>query len=712
MTAWVFQCPAMIGAGPGMMEKGRRSTLRMLLGLALSVLCIAGAQAISPRQLVEMADIGGPVASPDGAKVAYRVEQASVERNSYGTTWYVAGLEGQEPPRKVADGGVPMRNSSGVPLAARALWSPDGRWIYYLALIEGRVEVWRAAVDGSSAERVATDPSDVREFRLGEGGHALFYSVGATRDEVVQAELAEYDAGIHIDASIPLGQGLFRSGYLDERLVTQRLKDNEVIRYPLLTDVADRWVSIDLVTGVKKPVPAKEVVANDRSAGLPEEGEPWKSSHEPGGTRIAVLVRTGEKQGLRVSPGVQLMAFERRSEKPPVSCVAVQCQGKTITGVQWRPGTSEVVFTVSDPDRGHAQSIYRWDVDTGTVYRVAETQGLAGGGRDRYSGCGLSSQVLACVIADPETPPRLERIDLVSGERRVLHAPNEAAAWDMKDVSVRPLRWEDGKGTTFTGQLFMPATKSHGPLPLVISYYWCLGFVRGGLGDEIPFASLAQKGFAALCINRAPVRTDAVERYELGRSAVESAVDHLASEGWVDRHRVGMGGLSFGTEATLWTAMHSDVLAAASVSSPMISPQLRLLAGLQGKAFEQRLGAYWQLGGDAESSVAWHSMSPAFNLDRLRIPVLMQMPEQEYMHVLDYAVPLIRAGWADMYVFPNEPHQKFQPRHKLAVYERNIDWFRFWLLGEEDGNPAKDAQYMRWRQMKGSTPPTMQNTAR
>ena len=53
-----------------------------------------------------------------------------------------------------------------------------------------------------------------------------------------------------------------------------------------------------------------------------------------------------------------------------------------------------------------------------------------------------------------------------------------------------------------------------------------------------------------------------------------------------------------------------------------------------------------------------------------------------------------------MFAFPNEPHQKFQPRHKLAVYERNLDWFRFWLKDEEDPNPAKADEYERWRELR------------
>ncbi|PMU28397.1 dipeptidyl aminopeptidase, partial [Pseudomonas sp. GP01-A8] len=55
---------------------------------------------------------------------------------------------------------------------------------------------------------------------------------------------------------------------------------------------------------------------------------------------------------------------------------------------------------------------------------------------------------------------------------------------------------------------------------------------------------------------------------------------------------------------------------------------------------------------------------------------------------------------ADMYVFPDEPHIKFKPKHKLAVYERNVDWFRFWLQGYEDPNPVKKQQYAHWREMR------------
>lgn len=34
-----------------------------------------------------------------------------------------------------------------------------------------------------------------------------------------------------------------------------------------------------------------------------------------------------------------------------------------------------------------------------------------------------------------------------------------------------------------------------------------------------------------------------------------------------------------------------------------------------------------------------------------------------------------------------------------TAYERNLDWFRYWLQGYEDPNPAKAEQYKHWEAM-------------
>ena len=112
--------------------------LAAVLGLAVMAAAPAAAvdgqqdaMAVSPRRLLEVVDFSPPVVSPDGRRVAFRAEQASVERNTWDTVWYVQDMDGDRVARRVADGGVPLRDSAGETLPATAIWSPDGEWIHY-----------------------------------------------------------------------------------------------------------------------------------------------------------------------------------------------------------------------------------------------------------------------------------------------------------------------------------------------------------------------------------------------------------------------------------------------------------------------------------------------------------------------------------------------------------------------------------------------------
>lgn len=668
-----------------------------ILALMSGLSYVAHAQTVQPRDLLEVADFSAPVVSPNGKLVAFRVEQASVERNTYDAFWYVQDVDGMSPPHRIADGGVVLRDFVGNSLPATVVWSPDTRWIYYRASVNGKINVWRAAVDGSGAEAMAHDEADVRDFALGKTGRVLRYSVGATREEVRSAEQAEYDKGIHIDATVPIGEGLFRAGYVGGRMATQRFGKVWFELVPLLADVPDRWKTVDLQAKGIRDLNAADV--GDDSGPDKRYPDAWRLARSSKDDRVAILTRIGERDGLRDKPEVRLSATLPGLHK--TVCTAALCTGRAITSIQWRPHTDEVLFTVTDPRLGLAQSIYRWNVRSGAVLPVVHSPGLLNGGRNTGSECGVSFAAMLCVSATASQPPRLERVDLETGARRVLFDPNAALARAMsRSVSVKLLRWKDAKGRVFTGQFYAAKSHSGAVPPLFVNYYECAGFVRGGVGDEWPFASLAAHGISALCINMAPFLVSPVDRYSEGLAAVDGAVKLLAKSGEIDCAKVGMGGLSFGSEVTMWVAMKSRLLAAASISSVSMSPNYYLFGSLKGGVFTSGLKYLWGLGSPVKTPARWHVLSPIYNLDRISAPVLFQMPEQEYMQATDYVIPMIRKNMADLYVFPNEPHQKFQPKHKLAVYERNVDWFRFWLQGSEDTDPSKAAQYARWRTLR------------
>jgi len=659
---------------------------------------------VSLRQLVEVVDFGGLSVSPGGDLVAFRTEQASLERNAYDTAWYVQPVDGSAPPRRLGEAGEPLRDTGGLTVPEAATWSPDGRWIFYRAVFDGRVAVWRAAIDGSFTGPVTHDAGDVEAFSLNADGSVLEYRVGQAREAIMDAELAEYDQGIHIDRTVPLGDSLFRSGYQHGRLTTERLVDNELERFPLLSQAAKTWKVVDLATGAASDLPPNEAVKAPLSPAALPSGfrEALALSEEGASGRVALLLPSGKVSASTEAREVELAVLPGAKGGRAVTCRSERCTHKAITDIVWRPGSDEVVFSVALPNNG--QEIFRWNVVDGSVDPVFRYEGqVGGGGRWTPGSCGVAHDALVCVLADAGRPPKLERVDLESGEECLLFDPNASLARDMEaSAAVAPIDWTSKQGTHFTGKFYPAKGGGSKPSPLFISYYRCSGFLRGGMGDEWPLAVLAEHGIAALCINAAPLETDAITRYERGREAVESAVDLLAARGTVDRERVGMGGLSFGAEVSMWTAMNSRVPRAVSISTPVVSPMARLLFSLWGDTYSSRLKHYWQLGSPESSLQRWRQISPAYDPGRVRAPLLMQMSEQEYRSSFDYALPLIRRHKADAFVFPNERHQKFQPRHKLAVYERNLDWFRFWLQDQEDGLPGKAEQYARWRLMRKS----------
>ncbi len=686
----------------------RTHTWPAALWLALVVACTspgAGAVTISPRRLLELSDLGNPALSPDGRQVAFRVERASVERNAYDSIWYVQRLDGRSPPLRIGEGGEPLRELvTGLVMPSPAVWSQDGRWLYYRARIDGRVSVWRAASDGASAVEMVHDPADVQDFALGADGARLLYSVGATRDAVFAAEQREYEQGVRIDETVVLAAGLHRSARVNGRAATQRFLGDWFSTGPLLADMPARWKVVDLDTGVVRDAAVHELPSGTKkaasfSAALPI---PTMRAAHPHDNRVAVVFPAGEPESGMLQPRDGMLAVLPHMRSTQWRrCTDRLCNGRTISDVRWRPGHDEVLFTTTDHERGRAQSIYRWNVATGAVQPVVVSAGLVSGSQRHWDvPCAASAMTLVCVAAEADRPPRLEAIDIDTGQRRILFEPNKGLERDIAAVApARMIRWTDVRGREFTGQFF-EAKNAGRPSPLFVTFYTCQGFLRGGLGDEWPLASLAEQGISALCINALPgFRLDYVERHDQGRTAVESVVAALAAEGKVDPDRVGMGGLSFGSEVTLWTLMHSDVVAAASVSSISPTPSYYLLNSLRAP-FRSNLQLMWQLGAPDETPERWKTISPAFQLDRVRVPVLFQLPEQEFRMLLDYALPLLRRKQGDLYVFPEEAHIKFQPRHKLAAYHRNIDWFRFWLQAYEDPDPGKTVQYRLWRQMR------------
>ncbi len=670
---------------------GRSAVSAVAAALALAFNASACAEDKSLRALVEITDFTGLSISPNGEYAAYRAERASVDANDYRSEWFIYRLEDDAPPKRVADGGAPIF-TSGWALGEWPQWSPDSKWLYFRALRDGEVQIWRASVTGA-AERLTDDPADIMAFEA-LPGDKLRYEVGASRADIEKAELDEYYSGVLIDGTVPLGQGLFRSGLHHGRLATQRYLGKWMNVTTLLGDRPTQVKIADIGAGRLRSAHEKEATAFRKNSEGPDlSGASGRSErmHVAGDGRS---VWASKEDGER--------ALHARVDGKETICFAPQC-ARSIVWVSWRGARREAVFATRDRERGDAMSIYVWDVERNAVRMVREVPGLLHSGRiiGIGLGCAVGDRYAVCVAADANTPPRIEQIDLDSGEARVIAAPNRAFA-SKSAPRAELMRWRDGQDREFTGRFIPAASGGARPSPLFVLYYTCQGDLRGGSGDEWPLINLAQAGIAVLCVNTHPsadVGGPVVREYDAALAGIKAAIDALAPRG-IDPERVGIGGFSFGASVAMWAAYHSDLIAAASLATPDVTETYYWQRALMGAAFKEPMKSVWGLAAPGETPEQWRRISPSHHLDRLRFPLLMQVPEQEYLVALEYFVPLIESGApTEIRVFPHEPHYKIQPRHRLAVYQRNLDWFRFWLLGEEAGGERAE-QFERWRQLK------------
>jgi len=115
------------------------------------------------------------------------------------------------------------------------------------------------------------------------------------------------------------------------------------------------------------------------------------------------------------------------------------------------------------------------------------------------------------------------------------------------------------------------------------------------------------------------------------------------------------------------------------------------------------LFAKWGLGGwpEGESRRNWEKLAASLNADRIETPLLVNSADSEFLATLALCSALeeLRKP-VELYLYADELHIKNQPRHRYEIYERNLDWFRFWLQAEQDPNPDKRGQYSRWQRLR------------
>lgn len=650
-----------------------------------------------PDDLVRLRDIGPDdrsfpdarliTLSPDRRKLAFQLRQADPDSNGYCLAMFIMDARPGSHPLMVDQGGELIRSTidfrgkagfpSGIPLTISPRWAPNGDWIAFLKRVGTTTQVWRADAAGRGSAPLTHSAFDIVDFRLAAGGRNIIFAGRPVLQEAREQIRREGLSGFHFD---------------DRYAPASSNRPFPATPIPVETFVQD------IATGRVRDATIVEARQLRLPLEAPEDAVAFSQSF------------TGRRAWLHSAPhdvfqtSLQLVADDGAGNLD--LCTNAVCDGRI--GRPWwtSDGTAVRYFRLEGPGYG-TTSIYEWRPGGGAPSRLYSTQ-------DVLADCESLDERLICVREDSTSPRHISILDPVSGRSELIFDPNpEFAA--LRLGSVERFSWKNSFGLETIGDLVLPVDYSAGKrYPLIVVQYDTRGFLRGGTGDEFPIQAFANRGYAVLSFSRPPsigLVRNAQDGAAIGKanlrdfadrrsvqSSLEIAIHELVSRGIADPKRIGITGLSDGGTTAEFALLHSDLFAAAAMSSCCWDASLTTRVGPNAARHFIEEG-YPRLSQDG--SAFWNQLSLAANARKITAPILLQMADDEYMSALMGFTALREVGAPiDLYIFPDEHHVKWQPAHRLAVFRRSLDWFDYWLKGTRSESPDRSSELAHWDDLR------------
>jgi dipeptidyl aminopeptidase/acylaminoacyl peptidase len=250
---------------------------------------------------------------------------------------------------------------------------------------------------------------------------------------------------------------------------------------------------------------------------------------------------------------------------------------------------------------------------------------------------------------------------------------------DYPLVPMEPFSFTARDGLTIHGYLSFPAEVERAALPAVLTVHggpW----VRDGWGLDPEAQWLANRGYVCVHVNFRGSSgygknfLNAGDR-EWGAKMHDDlldAVEHLVSQGIIDRDRIGIYGGSYGGYAALVGATFTPDVFACAIS--MVGPSnLNTLIASVPEYWKPLLSMFHKRVGDDEDFL-W-SRSPLSKVDNIRIPVLIAQGENDprvKQAESEQIVAAMKAHGIDheYALYENEGHGLVKPENRLDFYRR------------------------------------------
>jgi hypothetical protein len=320
------------------------------------------------------------------------------------------------------------------------------------------------------------------------------------------------------------------------------------------------------------------------------------------------------------------------------------------------------------------------------------------------------SGVEIAVEEDINTPPRLFARNLKTQEKRLLFDPNPQFS-HLQFGHVEEIKCKAADGHEITAGLYRPPNYVRGTrYPLVIQTHgWTSDrfWIDGPYTTAFAAQPLAAKGFVVVQLDENAAARLTPGEGKVAMAEYEAIIDYLNGIGLIDATRVGIVAFSSTGFGVGYTIAHSKFRFGAAVLADTTDAGYFSYLSL----FNQSVDRFEAINGGLPFGVgltSWLREAPEFSITKVNTAIRFEANgEKPYgafgaLEFWEWFVGFRRLGKpVEMVIMPDAGHDVTRPQDRMTSQGGAVDWFSFWLNGDEDPDPAKAEEYARWHRLRG-----------
>jgi dipeptidyl aminopeptidase/acylaminoacyl peptidase len=669
----------------------------LLLILCLPVeVTAAEEKAFTLETFLQVPTLNSPAVSPDGTLVAWRETRRDLEQDKSITRLWLGDVAGGHAQQiSFIEGGT-----------GNLAWRPDGA-LSFTRAHEGQTQVWINPLDGS-------EPRPVTEFE--KGVSAYWWSPDGTMLAVLaegaepegEAEAEEADDPDRADWTVfdrleqpaeypqvwivEVGRDGPAPGAEPRQLTRAPWHAYHVAWSPDGTTLAVTYnARFSSLVDEDQQIALIDTATGDTSIITPADRHSSMAAWSPDGKRLAYYSdRQAEYRAY-----LNLKDLVIRDTESGETAVVTGETNMTLGGYGSTPGQAPLwdddnrtiyLLAANETDL----DVYRLDTEKQTLTVVTDLSGSA-------AEMDFAGGTLAYLETALDRPGSLFAGRPGGKLKELASTNNSVAAYGLPEP--RKLRLPGHEGGFVDAFLFLPpGAGEKDELPAIVEMH---GGPYSRYGNawttRYPWQVLAKSGFAVMIVNpRGGTGYGAEFQRGVYRNFgtddfldIMAAVDAMVERGTFDPERLGFTGYSYGGLMTDVVVSRTDRFKAA-VSIAGIWNYVSAMGQNNPQLFVDSYDQAW----DKDLQLMWEH-SPASRANRITTPTLVMHgtddePVDPRQSIEMFSYLQLNGVPSRLVLYPGEGHGINKPSHMIDYQTRELEWFRHYLLGDENARGADE----------------------